>query len=320
MNDPSWRNEGRYFGKYRGLVKDNKDPSGLGRILAIVPQVPGMRLNWALPCAPYAGKGVGFYTVPPIGAKVWIEFEGGDPSHPIWSGCFWQDGEVPTEVQANSQDPSQVKVLRTRVATLVADDTPDAANVKVIFEIPADSPDQTFSDVDDDSSSSSTTQSNNESSNPITVSLTLDPSGLVIKVEGQNGTSTITMVPEKISTQSDSLATNSTKDTALTAGTTYDTSAGTDMTHKASGKINVQATGDAAISGMNVSASANTNLDLSANASATLQGNTSTTVQATGSTTVSGNASTTVSSVGSTKISGTASVSIGGATITFMPA
>jgi hypothetical protein len=26
---------------------------------------------------------------------VWIEFEGGEPSYPIWSGCYWRDGELP---------------------------------------------------------------------------------------------------------------------------------------------------------------------------------------------------------------------------------
>ena len=31
-----------------------------------------------------------------IGAGVWVEFEQGDPDHPIWIGCFWGSGaEVP---------------------------------------------------------------------------------------------------------------------------------------------------------------------------------------------------------------------------------
>jgi uncharacterized protein involved in type VI secretion and phage assembly len=32
---------------------------------------------------------MGAYLVPPIGAGVWIEFEQGDPNHPIWVGCRW---------------------------------------------------------------------------------------------------------------------------------------------------------------------------------------------------------------------------------------
>ena len=48
-----------------------------------------------MPCAPFAGSGVGFFALPPVGANVWVEFEGGDPDYPIWSGCFWGAGEVP---------------------------------------------------------------------------------------------------------------------------------------------------------------------------------------------------------------------------------
>ena len=81
-----WAREGRLFGKYRGIVTDNKDPEKLGRIQASVPAVPGMQTNWANPCAPYAGLNVGFYAIPPVGAKVWIEFESGAPDYPIWSG------------------------------------------------------------------------------------------------------------------------------------------------------------------------------------------------------------------------------------------
>src|SRR5262249_35713002 len=30
---------------------------------------------------------------PEEGAGVWIEFEGGDVSYPIWTGCYWRGGE-----------------------------------------------------------------------------------------------------------------------------------------------------------------------------------------------------------------------------------
>ncbi|MGB8345347.1 MAG: phage baseplate assembly protein V [Ktedonobacteraceae bacterium] len=38
---------------------------------------------------------MGFYTIPPIDANVWIEFEAGDPNLPIWTGCFWEEGQTP---------------------------------------------------------------------------------------------------------------------------------------------------------------------------------------------------------------------------------
>ena len=85
------------FGKYRGKVIDPIDPLQLGRIIALVPAISELPLTWAMPATPYAGSGVGFFAIPPVGANVWIEFEGGDPNYPIWTGCFWGEGEVPAE-------------------------------------------------------------------------------------------------------------------------------------------------------------------------------------------------------------------------------
>ena len=85
------------YGKHRGKVVDPVDPLQLGRILALVPAISEMPLSWAMPATPYAGADVGFFAIPPIGANVWIEFEGGDVNYPIWSGCFWGEGQVPAE-------------------------------------------------------------------------------------------------------------------------------------------------------------------------------------------------------------------------------
>lgn len=90
----SGQNTSRYFGIYRGIVTNNIDPLQLGRIAVNVPAVFGEDISaWALPCAPSAD--VRFFTVPPVGAYVWIEFEAGNVSFPVWVGCFWGTGEVP---------------------------------------------------------------------------------------------------------------------------------------------------------------------------------------------------------------------------------
>jgi uncharacterized protein involved in type VI secretion and phage assembly len=86
----------RFFGKYRGLVVDVDDPDKLGRIKAQVPEVLGDTDSpWAIPCVPYAGKSHGLVLLPEVDDGVWIEFEAGDPSRPIWTGCWWGDGELP---------------------------------------------------------------------------------------------------------------------------------------------------------------------------------------------------------------------------------
>jgi uncharacterized protein involved in type VI secretion and phage assembly len=50
-----------------------------------------------MPCVPYAGQDVGIAFLPENGAGVWIEFEGGDVSYPIWVGCYWRSGEPPSD-------------------------------------------------------------------------------------------------------------------------------------------------------------------------------------------------------------------------------
>ena len=58
----------QWFGKYRGKVEQNIDLEMRGRIQVSVPTVLGDgKLSWAMPCAPYAGPGVGIFAVPPTG-------------------------------------------------------------------------------------------------------------------------------------------------------------------------------------------------------------------------------------------------------------
>ena len=78
------------FGKYRGVVINNVDPMQLGRIQAQVPDVLGaVASSWAMPCVACGLRKKVGSALPQIGAAVWIEFEHGDPDHPIWTGCFF---------------------------------------------------------------------------------------------------------------------------------------------------------------------------------------------------------------------------------------
>ena len=80
----------KFYGKYRGTVINNIDPMQIGRIQAMVPDVSSLiPTSWAMPCLPVGGLQMGMFTVPPISAGVWIEFEQGDPDYPIWTGCFY---------------------------------------------------------------------------------------------------------------------------------------------------------------------------------------------------------------------------------------
>jgi uncharacterized protein involved in type VI secretion and phage assembly len=86
--------------------------------------------GWAMPCLPYAGKGVGLYLIPPEKAFVWIEFEHGDPDYPVWSGCFWASGEVPVKSSKNETMPEK-KVLKTDVGTITLNDSASEGGITI---------------------------------------------------------------------------------------------------------------------------------------------------------------------------------------------
>ena len=66
---------------YRGTVVSNEDPNARMRVQVQVPQVLDQQAVWALPCTPVGGS-----VVPPVGTMVWVMFEAGDPSRPVWMG------------------------------------------------------------------------------------------------------------------------------------------------------------------------------------------------------------------------------------------
>jgi uncharacterized protein involved in type VI secretion and phage assembly len=110
------------FGKYRGTVT-KVDPVTM-RIKARVAALNNVESGWALPCVPYAGKSVGFAFLPEKEAAVWIEFEQGDVSHPVWTGGFWLQGQAPAAAAAG------IKVIVTKKHELVLDDDHNSITIQ----------------------------------------------------------------------------------------------------------------------------------------------------------------------------------------------
>jgi uncharacterized protein involved in type VI secretion and phage assembly len=112
----------RFYGKYRGTVTD-VDASTM-RIKASVPSVLGdIPSGWCMACVPYAGPSVGFVMLPEVGSGVWIEFEGGDVSFPIWVGGYWRTGEVPSDANATA------KAIFAKSGALKLDDDASAVSL-----------------------------------------------------------------------------------------------------------------------------------------------------------------------------------------------
>jgi uncharacterized protein involved in type VI secretion and phage assembly len=116
----------KYYGIYRGTVVNNIDPMQLGRILALVPSAGGLTPStWCTPCMPFAGKQMGAFMVPQIGAGVWIQFEGGDPDYPVWTGGWWGDAaEVPALALAGVPGDPNIVLQTTLQNAIVVSDLP----------------------------------------------------------------------------------------------------------------------------------------------------------------------------------------------------
>jgi uncharacterized protein involved in type VI secretion and phage assembly len=114
------------YGKYRATVVQNVDPLGQHRLLVQVPDVLGIApSSWATPSFPMAGIQAGAVSIPPIGSGVWVEFEQGDPSRPIWSGGYYGSaGEPPALSHATTPGTQNIVLQTQRQTTLMLSDMP----------------------------------------------------------------------------------------------------------------------------------------------------------------------------------------------------
>ena len=86
-----------FYGLYRGNVYSNKDPLNQGRLRLRVPQVLADQVtDWAWPVDTSAAN----FEAPSVGQGIWVAFEGGNPSFPVWVGTFGMDktGDIPLYV------------------------------------------------------------------------------------------------------------------------------------------------------------------------------------------------------------------------------
>ncbi len=126
-----------YYGKYRGIVVDNKDPEKRGRLKLQIPSVlADQDSDWALPCLPYGGFAQqGLFLIPDVDAQVWVEFEEGDIHRPIWVGTFWQQ-ESDTPEDAAKEEPT-TRLLQTNSGHILQFDDEEGEETFRLFH-PAD--------------------------------------------------------------------------------------------------------------------------------------------------------------------------------------
>ena len=124
--------EHKYYGKHRGTVVNNVDPMQIGRLMVQVPGVTGLGVStWAMPCFPATGKQSGVWALPQIGSGVWVEYEQGDPDHPIWTGSWYGvAAEAPALALAgNPLSPSIVLQTGLQNTVMISDQPGPAGGI-----------------------------------------------------------------------------------------------------------------------------------------------------------------------------------------------
>ena len=118
---------------YRGIVVDNFDPERKGRVKVRIPQiygvdtktqyfVPSSSIPWAVCAISPAGNDSGTFLPPNIGDTVFVTFEGGDPSHPMYFGGIYTVRREDTE--GETKGVSSAKVYNNKIAPVIVNDLP----------------------------------------------------------------------------------------------------------------------------------------------------------------------------------------------------
>jgi len=102
------------LGVIEGIVVDNKDPEGIGRILVQFPWLPNeTKSAWARLATPMAGKEMGLVIYPEKDDEVLIDFVNGNVNTPVIIGSLYNGKEKPPFDNADGENNIRTFVSRS---------------------------------------------------------------------------------------------------------------------------------------------------------------------------------------------------------------
>ncbi len=115
-----------------GIVTNNKDPEGLGRIRVKFPWLSDEdESNWARVASLMAGKERGIFILPEIDDEVLVVFEHGDINMPYVIGSLWNGKDVPPET--NSDGKNDIRMMKSRSGHVIRiDDTDGNEKIEIV--------------------------------------------------------------------------------------------------------------------------------------------------------------------------------------------
>jgi uncharacterized protein involved in type VI secretion and phage assembly len=118
-------------GVVEGIVLDNKDPEGIGRILVQFVWLPNeTQTAWARMSTPMAGKAMGWVIYPEPDDEVLLDFVNGDVNEPVILGSLFNGKDTPPFDNADGEN--NIRTLVSRSGHVIEiDDTDGAEKITV---------------------------------------------------------------------------------------------------------------------------------------------------------------------------------------------
>ncbi len=120
-----------------GIVTDNNDPDGMGRVKVQYPwQDDSIVSHWARVVSPGAGHQRGVEFLPEVNDEVLVAFEHGDMHRPYVLGGLWNGSDDPPEANSaliGGQGSVNKRIVKSRAGhTIILDDTNSMGGITIV--------------------------------------------------------------------------------------------------------------------------------------------------------------------------------------------
>ena len=126
------RPEARLYGVTVGVVTNNQDPDGLGRVKVKLPWLSDdVESHWARVVTPMAGNDRGLFFLPEVDDEVLVAFEHGSPEFPYVLGALWNGNDQAPE--SNDDGENNMRTIKSRSGHVVRlDDTDGSEKIEIV--------------------------------------------------------------------------------------------------------------------------------------------------------------------------------------------